>query len=130
MSADADGEESMQPGFLAALAAAIAKNAIVAENQDIGDELLIASVLFGVAAIEIHNLRGRGDHRQVFLDFDAESLKNAEFFKELSSETKHSLFCCHELLPFVSCDNQEHSPDAARQDCHELLTRYSQSQHN
>src|SRR5688572_25008813 len=95
MSADAHGIKPVQSGFLAAFAAAVAQDAIIAENQDVGDELLVAFVLLGFAAVEVSDLRWRRDDRQVFLDVETQPLKNAEFFKELSFETKHSFFSWH-----------------------------------
>src|SRR5436190_8731761 len=90
----------MQPGFLAAFAAAVAQNAIIAENQDIGNELLVALVLLRLAAIEVSDLKWRSDDGQVFRDVEAQSLKDAELLKELSFETKHSFFCSHGSFAF------------------------------
>src|SRR5262245_8497268 len=100
MSADADGKKSMQAGLLAALSAAIAKDAVAAEDQDVRDKLLVALVLLGVSAVQIQNLRGRSHRRQIFLHVETEPVKNAKLFKKLSLEAKHSFFCCHWLVAF------------------------------
>jgi len=51
VAADTDGIEAVQAGFLAALAAAVTENLAVADQEDVGDKLLVTLVLFGAAAV-------------------------------------------------------------------------------
>src|SRR5207244_5588082 len=77
MSADADGIESVQAGFLAAFAAAVAQDAVVAENEHVGDELFVVLVLLGFGPVQIQDVLGGGDDGQV--------LRSEEHTSELQS---------------------------------------------
>ena len=101
--ADSNRIQSVQPGFLPAFAASIPQYLIVAEYQDVRDELFVAFVLFGIAAVQVENLGGGGHHRQVSLHFQAESLKHPEFLEEFPLKTKHSFFSCHSSIWFSYC---------------------------
>src|SRR5208337_3166788 len=90
VAADADGIEAVQAGFLAALAAAVTEDLAVADEEDVGDKLLVTLVLFGVAAVEVHQVRSGGENGEVFGDIQGEALKQAQLFEEFPLKTKHS----------------------------------------
>src|SRR5438477_7736183 len=90
--ANSDGIQPMQPRFLAASAPSIAQYSVVADDEDIRDELLVTLVLFGLASIQVNNMRSGRHHGQVFLNFKTQALKHPQLFEEFSFKTKHSFF--------------------------------------
>ena len=100
MAADADGEKTVQARLLSAFAAAVAQNFVTADNEDVRNQLLVAFVEFGFATIDIKDVFGRGDDREIFFDSQTNPLKNPELLEEFSFKTKHTFFCRHSL-PFL-----------------------------
>src|SRR5579871_6011610 len=95
MPADSNGKEAMQSLLATAFSAAIAQNAVVADDEHVGDELFVIAVQFGFASVEISRI-GRGGHdRQVFFHVQAEALEYTQLFKKFAFKTKHSFFCSH-----------------------------------
>ena len=81
MSANADGIESVQARFLAAFAPPVAQDAVLAENEHVGDKLFVALVLLGFSPVQVEDVFGGGDDGQILLDVHFKPLKHAEFFE-------------------------------------------------
>src|SRR5436190_5866398 len=127
VAANANRKEAVQPCFLSAFAAAIAKDAIVAENEHVRDKLLVPFVLLGFAAIEVSDLRGCSDDRQILFDVQAQSLKNAAFLQELALETKDFFFFWHRLYDVcITFEVEDSGRATTRKGCWRLSTDYSQ----
>ena len=101
VSADADGIQSVQPGFLPAPPPAVAQNLVPAEDEHVGDELFVTFVLLGGAAVEVKHLVGGRDHRQVFAGVQVDPLKHAQVFKQFPLKTQHSFFSGHWMSLFL-----------------------------
>jgi hypothetical protein len=85
----------VEAGFTASLASAVTEDFVAADEQDVGDKLLIAFVVLGVAAVEVKQVRRGGENGKIFPGVQAQALKNAQFFKEFPFKTKHSFFGWH-----------------------------------
>src|SRR5215469_13842923 len=110
----------VQPRFLAAFAPAIAQDFVTANNEGVGNELLVAPVLFGFAAVDVGDVGLGRDDGEIFLHFEAHALEYAELFKKFPLETKD---------PFFSSHNRPNVDEPARGNESKLLflfRRYSQ----
>jgi hypothetical protein len=71
-------------------------------------------------------MSGGGDHGQVFLHFQTETLKDAQFFEQFPFKTKHSFFGGHLLCNRLSVCRQSwfQTAGSTRQMCFLMFTRY------
>ena len=67
VTANAHGIQSVQSGFLAALAPAVTQNAVVAEDEHIRDELLVSGIVLGAAAGQKGKMLRIEQSRQIVL---------------------------------------------------------------
>jgi hypothetical protein len=105
VSANADGIQAVQPGFLAASATAVSENVAVADQEHAGDELFASLVVLRFTPVEVHEPRRGGDDGQGSFNVEAQPLKHPQRFEQLSFKAENSFFRCHSLVCLSCAEN-------------------------
>ena len=98
MPSNSERVQSVQTRFLTAFSPPIAQDPSLTEKEDVGNELFETPVLFGVRPVKVQQIHRCGYNGQIPLHLEAQPLKGADLLEEVSPETKHSFFYCHDAV--------------------------------